>query len=110
MLKYFWGQTVWLLEKNKKFAEFQSRLDSISEDGLNIPLINAEYMCKYKGGLIGKHFKTLSQVMAFAVHDLIPEEVMTAWLILGRLTVLLWHTEIENSTAYVVCISIQVFF
>ncbi|KAJ6632423.1 hypothetical protein B0H10DRAFT_1938045 [Mycena sp. CBHHK59/15] len=61
VVKYYWGQTIWLLEKGKDFALFQTRLNSILEDGLNIPKIQADYMCQYKGGLIGKHFKTLSQ-------------------------------------------------
>ncbi|KAJ6469227.1 hypothetical protein DFH09DRAFT_1294525 [Mycena vulgaris] len=100
VVKYYWGQTVWLLEKGKDFPLFQTRLNSLMEEGLNVPKIQADYMCQYKGGLIGKHFKTLSQVMAFAVHGLVPEDVLEAWLILGRLTVLLWHTEIEDVTAY----------
>ncbi|KAJ6501774.1 hypothetical protein DFH09DRAFT_1051553 [Mycena vulgaris] len=100
VVKYYWGQTIWLLEKGKDFALFQTRLNSILEDGLNVPKIQADYMCQYKGGLIGKHFKTLSQVMAFAVQGLVPQDVLEAWLILGRLTVLLWHTEIENINTY----------
>ncbi|KAJ7104555.1 hypothetical protein C8R43DRAFT_1092206 [Mycena crocata] len=100
VVKYYWGQTVWLLEKSKDFALFQTRLNSLVEDGLNVPKIQADYMCQYKGGLIGKHFKTLSQVMAFAVRGLVPEDVLEAWLILGRLTVLLWHTEIDDITQY----------
>ncbi|KAJ7476792.1 hypothetical protein FB451DRAFT_1461207 [Mycena latifolia] len=109
VVKYYWGQTVWLLEKGKDFALFQTRLNSILADGLNIPKIQADYMCQYKGGLIGKHFKTLSQIMAFAVEGLVPADVLEAWLILGRLTVLLWHTEIEDLKSYIaeleVCIN-----
>ncbi|KAJ6621012.1 hypothetical protein B0H10DRAFT_1945650 [Mycena sp. CBHHK59/15] len=93
-------QTIWLLEKGKDFFLFQTRLNSILEDGLNVPKIQADYMCQYKGSLIGKHFKTLSQVMAFTVHSLVPQDVLEAWLILGCLTVLLWHTEIEDVTSY----------
>ncbi|KAJ6578993.1 hypothetical protein B0H10DRAFT_2443555 [Mycena sp. CBHHK59/15] len=100
VVKYYWGQTVWLLEKGKDFPLFQTRLNSILADGLNIPKIQADYMCQYKGGLIGKHFKTLSQIMAFAVEGLVPPDVLEAWLILGRLTVLLWHTDIENVSSY----------
>lgn len=102
VVKYYWGQTVWLLEKSKDFVLFQTRLNSILADGLNIPKIQADYMCQYKGGLIGKHFKTLSQIMAFAVVDLVPPDVLEAWLILGRLTVLLWHTEIDDVESYTV--------
>jgi hypothetical protein len=104
VVKYFWGQTVFLLEKSKKFDVFQSRLNSVVQDGLNIPKIPADYMCHYKGGLIGKHFKTLSQIMAFTVYDLVPREVLDAWLVIGRLIVLLWHTEIKDQTSYFVCI------
>ncbi|KAF7974716.1 hypothetical protein HWV62_11375 [Athelia sp. TMB] len=101
IVKYFWGQTVWLLMKNKHFDTFQARLNSIVSDGLNVPKIPADYMCHYRGGLIGKHFKTISQVMAFTVYDLVPREVLDAWLVMGRLTVLLWHTEIEDLNSYI---------
>ncbi|EIW74429.1 hypothetical protein CONPUDRAFT_160132 [Coniophora puteana RWD-64-598 SS2] len=100
VVKYFWAQTTTLLEKDKKLAIFESRLRSVEESGLNIPKLSAEYMCQYKGGLIGKHFKSLSQVMAFAVHDLVPQDVLNSWIIIGRLVVLLWHTEIENIDNY----------
>jgi hypothetical protein len=102
VVKYFWGQTVFILEKEKKFDLFQARLNSIVEDGLDVPKITADYMCRYRGGLIGKHFKTLAQVMAFTVYDLVSEDVLNAWLILGRLIVLLWHTEIDDIEKYTV--------
>ncbi|KAF7965722.1 hypothetical protein HWV62_42165 [Athelia sp. TMB] len=100
VVKYFWGQTMWHLEKNKHLATFQVRLNSVAEEGLNIPPITADYMCQYRGGLIGKHFKTLSQIMAFTLYELVPREVLDAWLIIGRLTVLLWHTEIDDVPSY----------
>jgi len=71
IVKYYWAQTVWHLEKEKKMALFQIRLGSVATAGLNIPSIQAEYICHYKGGLIGKHFKTLAQVMSFLVFDLV---------------------------------------
>jgi hypothetical protein len=102
VVKYYWGQTIWILEKGQDFPLFQARLNSLVSDGLNVPKIQADYMCQYKGGLIGKHFKTLSQIMAFAVQGLVPPDVLEAWLILGRLTVLLWHTEIVDVDSYTV--------
>lgn len=102
MVKYFWGQTIWHLDKSKQLAIFQVRLSSVAAEGLNISSIPAEYMCQYRGGLIGKHFKTLSQIMAFTLYDLVPREVLDAWLIIGRLTVLLWHTEIDDMSSYIV--------
>ncbi|KAI6141214.1 hypothetical protein BKA82DRAFT_4331740 [Pisolithus tinctorius] len=61
VIKYFWGQTVYLIKKAKLLDIFQSRLDSINHDALNAPSLNLEYICHYKGGLIGKHFKRLAQ-------------------------------------------------
>lgn len=99
---------MWLLDKGKHMPTFQARLNSVVADGLNVPKIAADYMCQYRGGLIGKHFKTISQVMAFVVYDLVPQEVLDAWLVMGRLTVLLWHTSIEDIDMYTVCqISVQ---
>ncbi|EIW74161.1 hypothetical protein CONPUDRAFT_170321, partial [Coniophora puteana RWD-64-598 SS2] len=99
VVKYFWAQTMALLDKEKT-PLFQSRLHSVEESGLNIPKISAEYMVQYKGGLIGKHFKSLSQVMPFLVYDLVPKDVLDAWIVIGRLVVLLWHTEIDNVKTY----------
>jgi hypothetical protein len=94
--------------KNKTMAQFEARLAALDADGLNIPKINAEYVCRYKGGLIGKHFKGLAQVMSFVVHGLVPAKVLKAWTIIGRLVVLLWHTEIGEIEAYLVCNSSSV--
>ncbi|KAJ7689756.1 hypothetical protein B0H14DRAFT_3101005 [Mycena olivaceomarginata] len=96
----YWGQTAGLLEKSKDFALFQTRLNSILSDELNVPKIQVDLMCQYKGGLIGKHFKTLSQIMPFAAEGLVPPDVLEAWLISRRLTVLLWHTEIKDTISY----------
>ncbi|KZP32683.1 hypothetical protein FIBSPDRAFT_907278 [Athelia psychrophila] len=70
IVKYFWAQTA----------------------GLKIPNIMADYMCRYRGGLIGKHFKTISQVM----------DVRNAWLAIGRLTVLIWETDICDLEAFII--------
>ena len=102
IIKYFWGQTVWILGKEKKMKVFEARLAALDTQGLNVPRINAEYVCKYKGGLIGKHFKSFAQVMPFVIYDLVPEQVLTAWNTIGRLVVLLWHTHIENLEQYLV--------
>ena len=52
VVKYFWGQTVWLLDRSHSMGIFQTRLSSIDSDGLNAPCLNAEYICKYKGANI----------------------------------------------------------
>lgn len=62
VVKYFWGQTVYLLESSKFTNTFQARLQTIDADGLNAPNLNADYIVRYSGSLIGKHFKSLAQV------------------------------------------------
>lgn len=103
IVKYYWAQTMFVLEKDKHFDEFRTRLNSFKEDGLDIPNIRGDYMCQFKGGLNGKHFKTISQIMPFLIYNLVEEPVRTAWLLIGRLTVLLWHTKIDNTELYLVC-------
>lgn len=103
VIKYFWGQTMFLLDKKAPLFElFRTRLNSLEEAGLEVPKIPADYMCKHKGSLIGKHFKSLVQVMPFIVHDLVPADLLEAWKSLGRLTVLLWVTDIPDLEAYLV--------
>lgn len=102
VVKYFWGQMVFLLEKAKSLQIFQYRLESIDKDGLNAPCLNADYICHYKGSLIGKHFKSLAQVMPFIIHDLVPPTVLNAWTVIGELVVLVWHTKITDTEAYLV--------
>ncbi|KAL0056975.1 hypothetical protein AAF712_016408, partial [Marasmius tenuissimus] len=100
VVKYFWGQTVHILEKNKEFSTFQVCLASVDISGLNIPKLSADYICAYKGSLIGKHFKSLAQLMPFLIYNLVPSKVLDAWTIIGELVVLVWHTEIEDLEDY----------
>ncbi|KAG2366225.1 hypothetical protein BDR07DRAFT_1449523 [Suillus spraguei] len=79
VVRYFWGQTMFLLEKAKV----------LHIDGMNAPSLNANYICHYKGSLIGKHFKSLAQVMPFLVHDLVPWTVLNGWTIIGELVALI---------------------
>ena len=103
IVKYFWGQTVFILNKAHLMPTFQARLASINADGLNAPNLNADYICRYKGGLIGKHMKSLAQVMPFLIFDLVPQTVLNGWTAIGDLVILLWHTKIENTEEYLVC-------
>ncbi|KAF7374456.1 hypothetical protein MSAN_00329700 [Mycena sanguinolenta] len=49
---------------------FAIRLQSTDISGLTVPPIRAGYMIQYKNNLIGKHFKTLMQTLAFHVHGI----------------------------------------
>lgn len=81
---------------------FHARLSSVDSNGLNAPSLNADYICKYKGSLIGKHFKGLAQIMPFLIYDLVPPAVLDAWNVIGSLVSLLWHTEIKEIDKYLV--------
>ncbi|KAG1879856.1 hypothetical protein F4604DRAFT_1923063 [Suillus subluteus] len=82
VVKYFWGQT------------------TVNKDVLNAPCLNTNYICHYKGSLIGKHFKSLAQVMPFLIYDLVPPMVLNGWTVMGELVVLVWHTKITNTEVY----------
>ncbi len=94
-----------LIEKDKHIPLFQARLASLNTDGLKDPDLRAEYLVQYKGSLIGKHFKSVAQVMPFLISDLVPKLVLDAWTIIGRLVVLLWHTRIEEIEVYLADLS-----
>ena len=108
VVKYYWAQTIWLLKnRSKSLSLFQTRLASVEWNGLNAPSTNAEYICQYHGSLIRKHFKSLLQVMPFLIYDLVMQDVLHAWNIIGVLVVLLWHTEIDDMERYLVSPSIS---
>ncbi|KIO11370.1 hypothetical protein M404DRAFT_69073, partial [Pisolithus tinctorius Marx 270] len=50
--------------------------------------------------LIGKHFKSLAQVMPYLIYDLVPQHVLDGWTVIGELVVLLWHTAIDDVDEY----------
>ncbi|KAG2336391.1 hypothetical protein BDR05DRAFT_978801 [Suillus weaverae] len=72
VVKYFWGQSVYLLEKANLLDVFQMRLDSIEKNGLNAPW------------LIRKQFKSLAQVMPFLIQNLPPRMVLDGWTSIDR--------------------------
>ncbi|KAG1804664.1 uncharacterized protein BJ212DRAFT_1449704 [Suillus subaureus] len=105
VVKYFWGQSIFLLKKSKLLHIFQSCLESVNKNGLNVPSLNADYICHYKGSLISKYFKSLAQVMPFLVYDLIPQTVVNGWSIIRELVTLVWHTTIPDTEEYLAKLS-----
>ncbi|KAF8259700.1 hypothetical protein EI94DRAFT_1773885 [Lactarius quietus] len=68
IVKYYWAQTIWYLKhRSKSISLFQTRLASTNWNGLNALSTNTD--------LIGKHFKSLVQVMPFLVYDLVTQDV-----------------------------------
>ncbi|KAF8259396.1 hypothetical protein EI94DRAFT_1616106 [Lactarius quietus] len=106
VVKYFCAQMIWYLKNcSKSLTLFRTCLASVKWNGLNVPSTNAEYICQYHNSLIGKHFKSLAQVMPFLIYDLVTQDVMHAWNIIGALIVLRWDTEIEDLESYLVSLS-----
>ncbi|KAI0681782.1 hypothetical protein BC835DRAFT_1409670 [Cytidiella melzeri] len=105
VVNYFWGQTVHIIEKAKSLAFLEAQMESLAVHGLNLLVFVPAYICHYHGGLIGKHFKSLSQVMPFLIHDLVPQDVLDGWNVIGELVVLLWHTSIEDREVYLAHLS-----
>ncbi|KIK77217.1 hypothetical protein PAXRUDRAFT_167497, partial [Paxillus rubicundulus Ve08.2h10] len=100
VVKYLWGQTVYILDKAHSLDIFQTHLESINKDRLNSPTLGADYIVRYKGSLIGKHFKSLAQVMPYLIYDLIPCTGLYGLVVIGLFIVLLWHTSIEDTETY----------
>ena len=101
IVKYWWGQSIHIIEKSKQMMLLQMQLASLDTSNLGSYSFNAEYICTYKGALIGKHFKILAQVMPFIVYDMVPQAVLNGWITIGRLVVLLWHVRILDVEEYI---------
>ncbi|KAJ7144229.1 hypothetical protein C8R44DRAFT_916194, partial [Mycena epipterygia] len=84
------------------------RLQSTDLTGLTVPPIRAAYMIQYKNNLIGKHFKTLMQILAFHVHDISTPEQFTLIKAAAELGARLWIPEIDNMDEYLAQVEIAV--
>jgi hypothetical protein len=101
VIKYLWGQSTFVMEKNKSFDRFASRLRSVAVDGLQTGPVPS-YIWSNRGSLNGKHFKILGQVAIFCLHGLVSNELLNCWYALGRVVVLVWYSEIRDIDAYIV--------
>ncbi|KAG9080550.1 hypothetical protein FRC06_006451, partial [Ceratobasidium sp. 370] len=99
--KYLWVEAVHVMDKNKTFDLFCTRLCSVSTTGLNTDRLIPNYICTNQGSLNGKHFKILVQTIVFGFYGLIPNALRAAWCSLSRLVVLVWYSSIDNLAAYI---------
>ncbi|KAK6997431.1 hypothetical protein R3P38DRAFT_3620933 [Favolaschia claudopus] len=100
VLKY-----IWHLLNTKQWSDTDRyllaiRLQSTDISGLTIPAIRAGYMIQYRNNLIGKHFKTLMQILLFHVHDICTPEQFVLIKAASALGARLWVPEIDNMEEY----------
>ncbi|KAF9541558.1 hypothetical protein CPC08DRAFT_803425 [Agrocybe pediades] len=81
-------------------AIFAIRLQSTDLDGLTVPPLQAAYMIQYRNNLIGKHFKTLMQTMAFQVHNIVNPRQLEVIKSVSALGSMLWMHEIDDMDQY----------
>lgn len=109
IVKYLWGQSVFVMEKGKTYDSiFSPHLQSISIDGLTTDAV-PNYIFTNQGSLNGKHFKLLVQTVVFCVHDLVSRALYDCWRAAARLTVLLWYTTIHDMGIYEASLSMPDF-
>nr|GAT45996.1 predicted protein [Mycena chlorophos] len=104
---------IWHFMNTKQWSEADRcllaiRLQSTDISGLTVPPIRAAYMVQYRNSLIGKHFKTLMQTLAFAVHDICTPEQFALIKAAGDLGARLWIPEIDNMDSYLADLNIAI--
>ncbi|KZV81516.1 hypothetical protein EXIGLDRAFT_628358, partial [Exidia glandulosa HHB12029] len=101
LAKYIWHAvyTAWKNDK-KKEALFATRLEGTDLNGLSIESFRPRYFVQYKGALIGRQFKALTQTMVFHLHDLCTPELFTLVKACGEISAVLWEDSIKDMTRY----------
>ena len=49
VVKYYWGQTVYILDKAHYLSTFKMHLDSVEKGGLGLTTLVTDYIVRYKG-------------------------------------------------------------
>ncbi|KAJ7902860.1 hypothetical protein B0H14DRAFT_2329467 [Mycena olivaceomarginata] len=100
VIKYIWHHLNTDQWSDKDRHLLAIRMQSTDLTGLTVPPVRAGYMIQYKNNLIGKHFKTLMQILAFHVHDISTPDQFTMIKAAGELGARLWIPEIDDMTEY----------
>ncbi|KAJ7729682.1 hypothetical protein DFH07DRAFT_994762, partial [Mycena maculata] len=99
VMKYIWHHmnTQWSDTDRHLLA---IRLQSTDLSGLTVPPLRAGYLIQYKNNLIGKHFKTMMQALAFHVHGMSNPNEFALIKAAGDLGARLWVPEIGDMDTY----------
>ncbi|KAJ7885743.1 hypothetical protein B0H14DRAFT_2563749 [Mycena olivaceomarginata] len=76
--------------------------------GLTIPPLRAGYMIQYRNNLIGKHFKSLMQILIFHAHKICTPDQFRLIQTAGDLGARLWVPEIDNMDKYLAELEIAI--
>jgi len=101
VVKYIWHRlhTSWTAAQQKVYS---TRLQATEASGLSIHPIRTSYIMQYTNSLIGRQLKTLVQVNAFHIYDLVDSLRFLLTKAIGELAALLWFPEIRNLEEYLV--------
>lgn len=101
VIKYLWHSTFTSLSKGD-LNRFVANLSNASHSSIvGPPTSQTAYIGQYPNSLIGRHFRKIVQLGAFVLDGLrIKDDLFTAWLDLGRLTSLVWFTQIKQMDRY----------
>ncbi|KAF7314261.1 hypothetical protein MKEN_00898700 [Mycena kentingensis (nom. inval.)] len=107
-VKYVWHfmhSKVWSDEHRALLA---IRLQSMDISGLSIPAIRAGYIMQYRNALVGKHFKSLMQTLAFHVHDICNPEQFALIKATADLGARVWIPEIDDMDMYIADLNVAI--
>ncbi|KAJ3978248.1 hypothetical protein F5890DRAFT_1422760, partial [Lentinula detonsa] len=103
IVKYVWHMSVSSMSE-KELELLAIRLQSADLDGLTVPPLRAAYMIQYRNNLIGKHFKTIMQILPFHIHNFakLGSAHFSLARAVGALGSHLWVAEITRLDEYLV--------
>ena len=101
VVKYIWHvlHSSWTSAQQRVYSGW---LQATEASGLSIHPIHASYIMQYANFLIGHQLKTLVQVNAFHVYNLVDSAHFLLTKAIGKLAALLWFSEIHNLEEYLV--------